>query len=206
MAEETKPILCGQSFLSSQFVDPNTFETQFPAGQIYTFTDSTHLPEQYSIPRHMGPSPIQSENETVQYVQIPCYPQYHSVIQGENLYSRSLDRIPQYTPIHHFLPPQLYTTIHDASFQYPALQSTPQMTIIPTMESEIKKATSAYNKQITVQKRDLNSKGTDHKHRCEMPGCNWSFKRLEHLRRHAITHTGLYSKLIFDQISELLLI
>ncbi|CAG8746268.1 4573_t:CDS:2, partial [Acaulospora morrowiae] len=28
------------------------------------------------------------------------------------------------------------------------------------------------------------------KHKCEWPGCTWSFKRLEHLKRHNLTHTG----------------
>ncbi|RIB04025.1 hypothetical protein C2G38_1874258, partial [Gigaspora rosea] len=27
-------------------------------------------------------------------------------------------------------------------------------------------------------------------HKCDWPGCTWSFKRLEHLKRHMITHTG----------------
>ncbi|CAJ0837156.1 11480_t:CDS:2 [Entrophospora sp. SA101] len=28
------------------------------------------------------------------------------------------------------------------------------------------------------------------KHSCNWPDCSWSFKRLEHLKRHMITHTG----------------
>ncbi|KAF0534966.1 putative Homeobox transcription factor [Gigaspora margarita] len=28
------------------------------------------------------------------------------------------------------------------------------------------------------------------RHKCDWPGCTWSFKRLEHLKRHMITHTG----------------
>ncbi|CAG8730045.1 1207_t:CDS:1, partial [Funneliformis mosseae] len=28
------------------------------------------------------------------------------------------------------------------------------------------------------------------RHECDWPGCTWSFKRLEHLKRHMITHTG----------------
>ncbi|CAG8603378.1 4223_t:CDS:2 [Dentiscutata erythropus] len=30
----------------------------------------------------------------------------------------------------------------------------------------------------------------NHMHKCDWPGCTWSFKRLEHLKRHMITHTG----------------
>ncbi|RIB18447.1 hypothetical protein C2G38_1882295, partial [Gigaspora rosea] len=28
------------------------------------------------------------------------------------------------------------------------------------------------------------------RHKCDWPGYTWSFKRLEHLKRHMITHTG----------------
>ncbi|GES78486.1 zinc finger C2H2 protein ECU08_0560-like [Rhizophagus clarus] len=44
----------------------------------------------------------------------------------------------------------------------------------------------------TASQRNSNSTSSSAKnrHACDWPGCTWSFKRLEHLKRHMITHTG----------------
>jgi len=44
----------------------------------------------------------------------------------------------------------------------------------------------------SASQRNSNSDSSSAKNRhvCDWPGCTWSFKRLEHLKRHMITHTG----------------
>jgi uncharacterized Zn-finger protein len=51
--------------------------------------------------------------------------------------------------------------------------------------------TSSIN-STTASQRNSNSTSPSAKnrHACDWPGCTWSFKRLEHLKRHMITHTG----------------
>ncbi|KAG9302530.1 hypothetical protein G9A89_007234 [Geosiphon pyriformis] len=46
------------------------------------------------------------------------------------------------------------------------------------------------SKPKSQQKRSTNSRTATLKHHCQWPDCSWSFRRLEHLKRHMLTHTG----------------
>ncbi|CAB4379232.1 unnamed protein product [Rhizophagus irregularis] len=52
-------------------------------------------------------------------------------------------------------------------------------------------STSSINSTTVSQRNsNLTSSSAKNRHACDWPGCTWSFKRLEHLKRHMITHTG----------------
>ncbi|RIA97948.1 hypothetical protein C1645_871045 [Glomus cerebriforme] len=49
---------------------------------------------------------------------------------------------------------------------------------------------STVNSTASQLNSNLTSSPVKNRHVCDWPGCTWSFKRLEHLKRHMITHTG----------------
>ncbi|CAI2177636.1 16357_t:CDS:2 [Funneliformis geosporum] len=60
----------------------------------------------------------------------------------------------------------------------------------PLDSSQSTCSTSVANPTTTSQRNNSTSPTTRNRHECDWPGCTWSFKRLEHLKRHMITHTG----------------
>ncbi|CAG8446086.1 5186_t:CDS:2 [Scutellospora calospora] len=79
-------------------------------------------------------------------------------------------------------PPRFHRT-----YFYPSLQSsrdTPQ----PIINNWMMPIFSLHTP--THQQIHPSTSLNNHIHKCDWPGCTWSFKRLEHLKRHMITHTG----------------
>ncbi|CAG8469863.1 6376_t:CDS:2 [Paraglomus occultum] len=99
-------------------------------------------------------------------------------------------------------PVYLYSQINDCESAWhsdpqPYLQPPPnhlslidhnaQWIAAPKPKDENRSSTSQTPKHLTSRR---NPNTVHFKHRCTWSGCIWSFKRLEHLKRHMITHTG----------------
>ncbi|CAG8472826.1 11684_t:CDS:1 [Paraglomus brasilianum] len=111
----------------------------------------------------------------------------HSVqlIKHEDEDRSSIPQVHSSTPQVHLSTPQAHLStpqVHLSTSQVHS--STPQ----PILPAPAPSSTSQQALKHFAPRRNPNT--VHFKHRCTWSGCIWSFKRLEHLKRHMITHTG----------------